>query len=76
MQKKLAGKMTDEMDNTLIEDPQELFRKKFSGMDMVWTFKSGDGFGDIALVAKSARTATMVCAEDTFLMSLSRKAFD
>ena len=34
------------------------------------------GFGDIALTTNSSRTATMICAEDTFLMSLSKRAFD
>jgi hypothetical protein len=34
------------------------------------------GFGDIALTTNCSRTATMVCAEDTFLMSLSKKGFD
>jgi len=43
---------------------------------MVFTFKPGMGFGDVALINNSKRTATMVCAEDTFLMSLSRRAFD
>lgn len=43
---------------------------------MVCTFKSGQGFGEIALTTNQSRTATMICAEDTFLMSLSRKAFD
>ena len=43
---------------------------------MVCKFQAGQGFGDIALTSHSKRTATMVCAEDTFLMSLSKKAFD
>jgi len=38
----------------------------------VFTFKAGTSFGDIALLTKSKRTATMVAAEDTHLMTLSK----
>ena len=43
---------------------------------MVRKYISVEGFGDIALTTNSTRTATMVCAEDTFLMSISKDAFN
>lgn len=36
----------------------------------------GDAFGEIALLTKSKRTASMVAKEDTHLMTLSKQSFD
>ena len=39
-------------------------------------FQAGSGFGEIALISSGKRMATIVCAEDTFLMSMSKKAYN
>ena len=36
----------------------------------------GGAFGEIALLTKSKRTASMVAKEDTHLMTLSKQSFD
>ena len=67
-------------------------RKKFPNFIQVKIFKPGEGFGEIALITNSnrffllllikntiyllKRTATMICKEDTHLLTLSKEGFD
>ena len=49
---------------------------KFPSMDIANVLKSGDGFGEIALISNSKRTATIVCREDCHLLVLSKQIYE
>ena len=51
---------------------EEFLSKNFPGFKTVCTYKPGMAFGEIALLTKSKRTATMVCKEETHVMTLSK----
>ncbi|EGR28719.1 hypothetical protein IMG5_169820 [Ichthyophthirius multifiliis] len=36
----------------------------------------GDSFGEIALLTNQTRTATLICRQDSYLMTLSKQAFE
>jgi CRP-like cAMP-binding protein len=55
---------------------EEFLARNFPEMRNVFVFKPGMAFGEIALLTKSNRTATMVACQDTHLMTLSKQAFD
>ncbi|KAL4449887.1 hypothetical protein ABPG74_015006 [Tetrahymena malaccensis] len=55
---------------------QEYLQKQFPQFFPVKTFVAGESFGEIALMTKERRTATMVCQEETHLMVLSKEGFD
>ncbi|KAL4499141.1 hypothetical protein ABPG72_017043 [Tetrahymena utriculariae] len=55
---------------------QEYLQKQFPQFFPVKTFIAGESFGEIALMTKERRTATMVCQEETHLMVLSKEGFD
>ena len=38
--------------------------------------KAGDAFGEIALITKSKRTATVVCRENCDIITLTKQSFD
>ncbi|KAL4486551.1 hypothetical protein ABPG73_003855 [Tetrahymena malaccensis] len=48
----------------------------YPNMVLYKTFKPGECFGEIALLTKQRRTATMVCAEKTYCLTLSKQGFD
>ena len=45
-------------------------------MKIVKIFEPGEGFGEIAIMNREPRTATLVCREETHLMVLSREGFE
>lgn len=47
----------------------------YPNMEVAKIYKPGESFGEIALILKEKRTATMVCKEDSVLISLSSDAF-
>ncbi len=61
-----------------LSDPQEVrfLNQYFSNYQLAKIYEAGEGFGEIAIMNHEARTATMVCREDTHLMQLSRESFE
>ena len=58
------------MNSKLSDD--EFLSKNYPGFKNVFTYKPGMAFGEIALLSKSLRTATMVSKEGTHVMTLSK----
>ncbi|KAL4496193.1 hypothetical protein ABPG72_012930 [Tetrahymena utriculariae] len=50
--------------------------KQFPLMKQIRIFGPGEAFGEIALLTKSRRTGTMVCKEDSHVMTLKKDGFD
>lgn len=49
----------------------------FNDLKLVKIFKLGESFGEIALIsAESKRTATMICKEDCYFLTLTRPGFN
>ncbi|KRW98408.1 Cyclic nucleotide-binding protein [Pseudocohnilembus persalinus] len=53
----------------------EFLEKKFPDMMRILEYKSGDSFGEIALLTDGTRQATIVLREDTHFMVLNKTAF-
>jgi CRP-like cAMP-binding protein len=51
---------------------EDFYKKYFSKYDLIKTFKAGDSFGEIALHSGGSRTGTMICKEDTYLLTLDK----
>ncbi|KAL4491243.1 hypothetical protein ABPG72_021629 [Tetrahymena utriculariae] len=48
----------------------------FPDFNLTCNYKQGDSFGEVALLTRSKQQGTVVCLEDTHIMSLSKEAFD
>ncbi|KAL4438753.1 hypothetical protein ABPG74_013426 [Tetrahymena malaccensis] len=58
------------------EDETEYLKRVYDDMNLIKTFVAGEAFGEIALMTKQRRTGTMVCKEETHLMTLTKNGFD
>lgn len=50
--------------------------KNYPKYKLVYTFNSGEGFGELALLNKDRRTATLVCSQDTDFMVMNKIGFE
>ena len=57
-------------------DHNEFLKLKFSMMKPVKDMGIGTGFGEIALITKQRRTASIVCKKDTACMVLTKAGYD
>ncbi|CAD8161288.1 unnamed protein product [Paramecium pentaurelia] len=57
-------------------DFNEFLTIAYSDFIKVRTLKAGDTFGELALITKSKRTATIICSVDSHFMTLQKNAFD
>ncbi|KAM3132133.1 hypothetical protein pb186bvf_015728 [Paramecium bursaria] len=57
-------------------DMSEYISHVYSDFQQVRTLGPGEAFGEIALITKQKRTATIVCTEDTHLITLQKMGFD
>ncbi|KAL4438750.1 hypothetical protein ABPG74_013423 [Tetrahymena malaccensis] len=64
------------VDKMLDLTDEEFLQQKFPSFKLVKTFKEWEGFGDIALITQQYRTATMVCKEDCYCITLTRSGFE
>ncbi|KAL4510175.1 hypothetical protein ABPG72_010368 [Tetrahymena utriculariae] len=55
---------------------EQILDTYYKGWNLIKLFRPGDAFGEIALLTKQRRTGTMICKQDTHIMSLSKEAFD
>ncbi|KAL4466991.1 hypothetical protein ABPG74_010588 [Tetrahymena malaccensis] len=55
---------------------EQILETYYKGWNLIKLFGPGDAFGEIALLTKQRRTGTMICKQDTHIMSLSKEAFD
>ncbi|EAR96997.3 cyclic nucleotide-binding domain protein (macronuclear) [Tetrahymena thermophila SB210] len=55
---------------------EQILDTYYKGWNLIKVFGPGDAFGEIALLTKQRRTGTMICKQDTHIMSLSKEAFD
>ncbi|KAL4497968.1 hypothetical protein ABPG72_014825 [Tetrahymena utriculariae] len=62
--------------NAAFLEGKEFVNIFYPNMFLYKTFKPGECFGEIALLTKQRRTATMVCAEKTYCLTLSKQGFD
>ncbi|KAL4505386.1 hypothetical protein ABPG72_002448 [Tetrahymena utriculariae] len=58
------------------DEDQDFLEHQYPNMKLVKTYSNGGAFGEIALLTKEKRTATMVCEQDTHFMCLSKEGFD
>ncbi|EAS02812.2 cyclic nucleotide-binding domain protein (macronuclear) [Tetrahymena thermophila SB210] len=60
------------------EEQEDLYqiKKIYPNLECVKIYKAGEAFGEISLMTNSSRTATMVCREDTYLMTLNKQGFE
>ncbi|KAL4448757.1 hypothetical protein ABPG74_012846 [Tetrahymena malaccensis] len=60
------------------EEQEDLYqiKKIYPNLECVKIYKPGEAFGEISLMTNSSRTATMVCREDTYLMTLNKQGFE
>ncbi|EDK31573.2 cyclic nucleotide-binding domain protein (macronuclear) [Tetrahymena thermophila SB210] len=58
------------------EDESDYLKRVYDDMNLIKTFVAGEAFGEIALMTKQRRTGTMVCKEETHLMTLTKNGFD
>jgi CRP-like cAMP-binding protein len=68
-------------DDEVVEDHSAALYDRFisevyADFTPVRVLNVGDSFGEIALVTRSKRTATIVCREDCDFMILSKQSFD
>jgi CRP-like cAMP-binding protein len=59
-----------------VSDFNEYLQVTYPGFVKVRTLTSGDTFGELALITKSKRTATIVCSIDSYFITLHKNAFD
>lgn len=50
--------------------------EEHSGFEIVKKLEVGDGFGEIALMNNARRTASIVCREETIMVTLSKQSYD
>ncbi|EAS00767.3 cyclic nucleotide-binding domain protein (macronuclear) [Tetrahymena thermophila SB210] len=62
--------------NSNINEDIQYQQTYFPDMNMVKIYTPGEAFGEIALMTKERRTASMVCKEDSHLMVLSKEGFE
>lgn len=57
-------------------EEEEYFQFFHSINLMVKLYRPGESFGELALITKRRRAATMECKEDSYLLALSKTGFD
>ncbi|EAS07793.2 cyclic nucleotide-binding domain protein (macronuclear) [Tetrahymena thermophila SB210] len=80
LQKTLSTKNIPKLDHSLMSNNTDnianFINYCFPDFNLTCNFKQGDSFGDVALLTRSKQQGTVVCQEDTHIMSLSKEAFD
>ncbi|EAS03972.2 glycosyl hydrolase family 31 protein (macronuclear) [Tetrahymena thermophila SB210] len=77
------GSAIEEEETEPIQDPQlteqqiqnTVLQQNF-GFDIIKTLKVGDAFGEIALMNNARRTASIICKEETIMVTLSKQSYD
>ncbi|KAL4442362.1 hypothetical protein ABPG74_005703 [Tetrahymena malaccensis] len=77
------GNAIEEEETEPIQDPQlteqqiqnTVLQQNF-GFDIIKTLKVGDAFGEIALMNNARRTASIICKEETIMVTLSKQSYD
>lgn len=57
------------------DDIHDFLKLNFPREHIPYTFKNGEGFGEIALMSRQKRTATIVCGSNTVLLSLTKDGY-
>ncbi|KAL4455851.1 hypothetical protein ABPG74_003261 [Tetrahymena malaccensis] len=57
-------------------EEEQYYKKKFPNMFNKKKIIPGDSFGEISLLTNQTRTATMVCGEESWLLTLNKEGFD
>ncbi|KAL4484286.1 hypothetical protein ABPG72_006397 [Tetrahymena utriculariae] len=57
-------------------EDEQYYKKKFPDMFNKKKIIPGDSFGEISLLTNQTRTATMVCGEESWLLTLNKEGFD
>ncbi|KAL4470100.1 hypothetical protein ABPG72_008759 [Tetrahymena utriculariae] len=77
------GSAIEEEETEPVQDPQlteqqiqnTVLQQNF-GFDIIKTIKVGDAFGEIALMNNARRTASIICREETIMVTLSKQSYD
>lgn len=56
--------------------PEEYYIKYYKEFEFKKTFKPGESFGEIAILTQSKRTGTMICREESTLITLDKNNFE
>ncbi|KAL4449888.1 hypothetical protein ABPG74_015007 [Tetrahymena malaccensis] len=72
----ILNKKKQNKNNSSINEDVQYQQMYFPDMNMVKVYTPGEAFGEIALMTKERRTASMVCKEDSHLMVLSKEGFE
>ncbi|EAR91682.2 cyclic nucleotide-binding domain protein (macronuclear) [Tetrahymena thermophila SB210] len=59
-----------------LSEEEQYYKKKFPNMFNKKKIIPGESFGEISLLTNQTRTATMVCGEESWLLTLNKEGFD
>ncbi|KAL4445543.1 hypothetical protein ABPG74_004617 [Tetrahymena malaccensis] len=80
LQKTLSSKNIPKLDHSMMSNNTDnitnFINFCFPDFNITCNYKQGDSFGEVALLTRSKQQGTVVCQEDTHIMSLSKEAFD
>ncbi|EAS04571.2 cyclic nucleotide-binding domain protein (macronuclear) [Tetrahymena thermophila SB210] len=62
--------------NPTFDQEQAALKQILPNMNMVKIFLPGESFGEIALITSQPRTATLILRQDSYLMTLSKEAYN
>ncbi|KAL4499140.1 hypothetical protein ABPG72_017042 [Tetrahymena utriculariae] len=72
----IVNKKKHNKNNSHVNEDVQYQQMYFPDMNMVKVYTPGEAFGEIALMTKERRTASMVCKEDSHFMVLSKEGFE